>query len=245
MTGLTSNPTIFDHAIKNSSAYDAAIRRKVQGRHIGRGPVLRAGPGRSDPGRGSVSTDLGPHPRRGRLGVARGVAAAGPRHRQHPGRRQGPARPGGAAEPPHQDPRHQGRSAGHRGGDLRRHPDQRDAPVLARAVPGRGRRVLARHRAPHRRRAGPGGRIGRLGVHQPVGRRGQGPGAGGARATSSASRSPSGPTRPTVRCSALRAGSASSTPAPARSACSGPARARRTPARPTSCTSGRSPPRSR
>jgi transaldolase len=30
VTGLTSNPTIFDHAIKNSSAYDAAIRKKVQ-----------------------------------------------------------------------------------------------------------------------------------------------------------------------------------------------------------------------
>src|SRR6202790_4835292 len=29
VTGLTSNPTIFDHAIKNSTAYDAAIRRKV------------------------------------------------------------------------------------------------------------------------------------------------------------------------------------------------------------------------
>src|SRR5215468_6659836 len=30
VTGLTSNPTIFDHAIKNSSAYDAAIRNKVR-----------------------------------------------------------------------------------------------------------------------------------------------------------------------------------------------------------------------
>jgi transaldolase len=29
VTGLTSNPTIFDHAIKNSSAYDSAIRRKI------------------------------------------------------------------------------------------------------------------------------------------------------------------------------------------------------------------------
>ena len=29
VTGLTSNPTIFDHAIKNSSSYDAAIRQKV------------------------------------------------------------------------------------------------------------------------------------------------------------------------------------------------------------------------
>lgn len=29
VTGLTSNPTIFDHAIKNSAAYDGAIREKV------------------------------------------------------------------------------------------------------------------------------------------------------------------------------------------------------------------------
>src|SRR5438128_9022894 len=30
VTGLTSNPTIFDHAIKNSTAYDAAIRKKIK-----------------------------------------------------------------------------------------------------------------------------------------------------------------------------------------------------------------------
>jgi transaldolase len=30
VTGLTSNPTIFDHAIKNSTAYDGAIRKKLQ-----------------------------------------------------------------------------------------------------------------------------------------------------------------------------------------------------------------------
>jgi len=30
VTGLTSNPTIFDHAIKNSTAYDAAIREKLR-----------------------------------------------------------------------------------------------------------------------------------------------------------------------------------------------------------------------
>src|SRR6185369_9549088 len=30
VTGLTSNPTIFDHAIKNSAAYDAAIRTRVK-----------------------------------------------------------------------------------------------------------------------------------------------------------------------------------------------------------------------
>ncbi len=30
VTGLTSNPTIFDHAIKNSTAYDAPIREKLR-----------------------------------------------------------------------------------------------------------------------------------------------------------------------------------------------------------------------
>jgi transaldolase len=29
VTGLTSNPTIFDHAIKNSTDYDVAIREKL------------------------------------------------------------------------------------------------------------------------------------------------------------------------------------------------------------------------
>src|SRR6476660_1812245 len=29
VAGLTSNPTIFDHAIRNSSAYDASIRRAL------------------------------------------------------------------------------------------------------------------------------------------------------------------------------------------------------------------------
>ncbi len=31
VTGLTSNPTIFDHAIKNSGAYDASIRKQLTG----------------------------------------------------------------------------------------------------------------------------------------------------------------------------------------------------------------------
>jgi transaldolase len=37
VTGLTSNPTIFDHAIKNSSAYDAAIREKLSRGESGEG----------------------------------------------------------------------------------------------------------------------------------------------------------------------------------------------------------------
>ena len=36
VTGLTSNPTIFDHAIKNSTAYDAAIREKLNSGKSGR-----------------------------------------------------------------------------------------------------------------------------------------------------------------------------------------------------------------
>jgi transaldolase len=38
VTGLTSNPTIFDHAIKKSTAYDAAIRKKRQ--YLGSGEDL-------------------------------------------------------------------------------------------------------------------------------------------------------------------------------------------------------------
>jgi transaldolase len=37
VTGLTSNPTIFDHAIKNSSAYDTAIRKKLKEGRSGEG----------------------------------------------------------------------------------------------------------------------------------------------------------------------------------------------------------------
>ena len=32
VTGLTSNPTIFDHAIKNSADYDSDIARRLSGR---------------------------------------------------------------------------------------------------------------------------------------------------------------------------------------------------------------------
>jgi transaldolase len=35
VTGLTSNPTIFDHAIKNSSAYDSTIREKLSKGKLG------------------------------------------------------------------------------------------------------------------------------------------------------------------------------------------------------------------
>jgi transaldolase len=37
VTGLTSNPTIFDHAIKNSTAYDVAIREDLAKSKSGEG----------------------------------------------------------------------------------------------------------------------------------------------------------------------------------------------------------------
>ena len=78
VTGLTSNPTIFDHAIKNSATYDDRDPPEGEGGPYGRGPVLRPGAGGSDPGRRPVPADLRPHQRRRRLGLARGLAAAGP-----------------------------------------------------------------------------------------------------------------------------------------------------------------------
>ena len=60
VTGLTSNPTIFDHAIKNSTDYDAAIREKLAEGRSGRGALLRAGARGSDPGRRPVPADPRP-----------------------------------------------------------------------------------------------------------------------------------------------------------------------------------------
>src|SRR5512145_2785281 len=37
VTGLTSNPTIFDHALKNSAAYDDAIREELAKGKTGEG----------------------------------------------------------------------------------------------------------------------------------------------------------------------------------------------------------------
>ncbi|MBA3236565.1 MAG: hypothetical protein H0T59_11360 [Chloroflexi bacterium] len=49
------------------------------------------------------------------------------------------------AESPDQDPRDGPGSGRHRAGDLRRHPDQCDAPVQARSVPRLCRGLHARH----------------------------------------------------------------------------------------------------
>ena len=247
VTGLTSNPTIFDHAIKNSTAYDAAIR-DGRWRRARSGEALFFDLALEDLTRAAdlFRPDLRPDQRRGRLGVAGGVAAAGLRHREHARRGQGSARPGGAG------PICSSRSPARKEGL----PAIEEAifagvPVNVTLLFSREQYVAAaeayhaRHRAAHRRRAQSRGRLRGLAVHQPLGRRGRRQGAGGAAATSSASPSPSAPTRRTASCSARRAGSASTTPAPGRNACCGPAPAPRTRKPPTCSTSRRWPRRSR
>ena len=83
VTGLTSNPTIFDHAIKNSTSYDAAIREKDQRGQNRRRTLLRLAlediTRAADLFRPIHDTDK----QRRRVGVAGSIAAAGPRHGQH------------------------------------------------------------------------------------------------------------------------------------------------------------------
>ena len=57
VTGLTSNPTIFDHAIAHSKSYDPEIRRLVRYGPLGRSVVLRAGGAGPDARRRSVRSD--------------------------------------------------------------------------------------------------------------------------------------------------------------------------------------------
>ena len=82
VTGLTSNPTIFDHAIKNSAALRRRDPRRARAGQVRRSALLRARPRGPDARRGPVPPDPRQDLRRRRLGVARGVAAAGARHRR-------------------------------------------------------------------------------------------------------------------------------------------------------------------
>ena len=64
VTGLTSNPTIFDHAIKNSNAYDAEIRRSSLARVSGEALFFELALQDLTPSRRSVSPDPRTHHRR-------------------------------------------------------------------------------------------------------------------------------------------------------------------------------------
>jgi transaldolase len=74
VTGLTSNPTIFDHALKNSAAYDAAIREELAKGKAGEALFFDLA---LDDLTRSVPAGSRPHEQGGRMGVAGGIAAAG------------------------------------------------------------------------------------------------------------------------------------------------------------------------
>ena len=131
VTGLTSNPTIFDHAFKNSSTYDASIREKLKQGKSGEAlffdlaledltraaDLFRPIHEQTNTVDGWVSLEVSPllaHDTRSTLAAAKELHA-----------------PGRAAESPDQDSRHERGPAGHRGGDLCRCADQRDAAVFA------------------------------------------------------------------------------------------------------------------
>ncbi len=209
VTGLTSNPTIFDHAIKGSSDYDAAIRSKLRTGKTRRVALLRVGARGHHARCGSLPPRVRAHARRRRLRLARSVAAARARHQDDAGRRQGAPCARWTPEPVHQDPRHAGRPARHRGSDLRGRAHQRHAALLARALSRRRRCVPARDRAAHRCRPFCRRRFGRIALHQPLGRGRREQGARARSSTSSASRWASAATRRIATSSRRRATAAS------------------------------------
>ena len=103
ITGLTSNPTIFDHAIKNSHDYDDAISQRLKEGKSGEALFFELAI--EDLSRPPISSS-DPRANRwcGRLGIFGGLAPAGPRYGGHSGRSQGSSLPRGTAQSLHQDP---------------------------------------------------------------------------------------------------------------------------------------------
>ena len=111
-------------------------REGRQGTRRSEDAVLRAGDRGSPARRRPVPAHPRAHRRRRRLGVARGVAAAGLRHRRARSKPRRPCtRAGRATQPVHQDPRHRRGPAGDHRMHRRRCPGERDAAVLRRPVP--------------------------------------------------------------------------------------------------------------
>src|SRR2546427_1938725 len=245
VTGLTSNPTIFDHAIMSSAAYDTAIRKKPGAgtsadalffelalEDLGRAADLfRPIHDQTDGVDGWVSLEVSPHlayDTASTLVAAKALFARAKRPNlliKIPGTREG-------------------------------------VPAIEEAifagVPVNVTLLFSRASTTWRRprRSCAASSVGSPSASTPMSA--PSPRCSSAVGTppswtrrrtrcaiSSALRSPSGPTRRTVRGSARPAGSASTTPAPARNASSGRAPGPTIPARPTSSISRRSPRRSR
>src|ERR1700688_4383724 len=149
ITGLTSNPTIVDHAIKNGKDYDDAIKSKLAEGRSGEklffelaledltqaADLFRSVYDRTCGIDGWVSLEVSPLLAHDTKSTSRG---------------QGPARPGPTSQSLDQDSWHQGRFTCDRRGDLRRHTSQRHPVVLRRPVSGGCQCIHARHRTAHR-----------------------------------------------------------------------------------------------
>ena len=146
LTGLTSNPTIFDKALDGGDPYDEQIGRAARGGQGGRGALLRARDDRPARCRRPLPRRPRRDRRRRRVRLARGLAAARlPRQRDGRGRRA-PAAPRRIART--STSRSPARPRGWRDQrvDRGRDPDQRDAALRRRPVPRPGGRLHARDR---------------------------------------------------------------------------------------------------
>ena len=164
VVGVTSNPTIFQAAIADGDAYDDQIRELSTEHDDAKEifwllakddirdacdvlrPIWDEGHGKD----GWVSLEVDPN-------LAHDTEATKSEARA-------PARAGRPPEPLHQDPGDPGGPAGDRGLDRGRHPDQRHADLLPRALPQGRRGLRPRPQALRRRRRRPErqARLGRL-----------------------------------------------------------------------------------
>ncbi len=77
VTGLTSNPTIFDQAISKSPAYDDDIRGLVSRGLVRRGSLFRIGPEGPETGGAPFCSHTPAHRGGGWLGLFGSIAAVG------------------------------------------------------------------------------------------------------------------------------------------------------------------------
>ena len=106
VTGLTSNPTIFDHAIENSHFYDDAIRQKSGEGTIGEALFFELALEDLSNAAALFRPVHDATTGAGRVGVARSLAAAGQRYGRHDQGGGSSPRASEALESPDQDSRH-------------------------------------------------------------------------------------------------------------------------------------------
>ena len=177
ITGLTSNPTIFDHAIRNSQDYDDAIRQKIALGKSGEAlffelaledltqaaDLFRPVHDLTDGIDGWVSLEVSPllaYDAKSTVAEAKQLSARA-------------ARPNLFIKIPGTS----ARTHRHRGSHLCWRPGQRDTPVLSRSVPRSRASLYAGYRTAHSRWAEPCCTFRRLGLREPLGQRNSGAGA--------------------------------------------------------------------